>query len=107
MAKINSFVTELVGEAVSLVGGDVGSEVDALWLFKIEGKDLGKQSSAEDDLADELQRVQPLPPGCYWDNWDGNEVDGDQPLFEVGLPTPLSSAHHLDFGMRSSWLFFR
>ena len=33
------------------------SELDADRLFKTEGKDPGKQSSSEDDLADELQHV--------------------------------------------------
>ena len=33
------------------------SEVDADRLFKTEGKDPGKQSSSEDDLADELARL--------------------------------------------------
>ena len=57
MAKINSFIMELVGQEVTLVGSDVGSEVDAERLFKTEGNDLGKRSSTEGDLADELQHV--------------------------------------------------
>ena len=40
-----------------LTGGDVGSEVDAEKLFKTEGNDLGKQGSAEGDLAEELQHI--------------------------------------------------
>ena len=57
MAKRSLFITELVGWEVTLVSGDVRSEVDADRLFKTEGKDAGKQSSSEDNLADELQHV--------------------------------------------------
>ena len=57
IAKRSSCITELVGWEVTLVGGDVRSEVDADRLFKTEGKDPGKQNSSEDDLADELQLV--------------------------------------------------
>ena len=49
--------SSLVRKSRSIVGGDVRSEVDADRLFKTAGKDPGKQSSSEDDLADELQRV--------------------------------------------------
>ena len=67
------------------------SEVDADGLFKTEGKDPRKQSSSEDDLADELQHVErtKISPTRPWDYLDGNKL-GDRPLLKVGLLTPLS-----------------
>ena len=67
-------------------------KADAERLFKTERKDPGKRSSSEDDLADELQDVlrTQRSPTRSWDSLDGNELDGDRPLFNVGLPTPLS-----------------
>ena len=48
LAKRNSFLTELVGEEVTFVGSDVGSEGDRERLFKTDRKDLRERSSAED-----------------------------------------------------------
>ena len=48
-------------------------------LFKTEGKDPGKQSSSEDDLADELQHVQrtQISPTRPWDTWTATNLEID------------------------------
>ena len=100
---------ELVEEEVlvTLVDGDEGGEGDAERLFKTEGNDLRKRSSAEDDIAGKLQHVHPtqMSPAHYWNTWDGNELDGDRSMLEVGLRTPLSWTYPLDFG--GNLLFLR
>ena len=48
---------ELSGEKDALLVGNVGSEIDVERLFKTDRKDTGKRSTAESDLADDLQHV--------------------------------------------------
>ena len=81
MAKRNSFITELVGEEVTLVGGDVGVYVN--WTRKGCSKPREKTQESEalhkTTSHDDLQYVwrTQMSPARFWDYLGGNEIDGD------------------------------
>ena len=79
----------------------MGSEGDADRLFKTEGKDLSEalqKTTLQTSCSTPSLGPTQMFLQQYWDTWDGNDVDGDRSMLEVGLPTPLSGTYHLDFG---------